>query len=67
MVLENNIDGSSNGISYQQIYAVIESKAYFIFYWTKRQVSAIHKKDLVDIDELKQFIVKHLEEKYQQM
>jgi len=67
LVMENQQLKSTGELKYDQFFAVMESKEYFIFYLTVNQASLIRKKDVDDLGELKQFIKEKFESKYKQI
>lgn len=50
-----NVEGTST-LQYHQFYQVLESKDYFIFYFSKNLASLLRKKDMEDIDDFREFI-----------
>ena len=67
IVMENKALKSTGELKYDQFFSVMESKDYFIFYWTANQASLIRKKDIDNPDEFKKFIVERFEGKYKQI
>lgn len=67
VVMENQQLKSTGELKYDQFFAVMESKEYFIFYFTMNQASLIRKKDVDDLDEFKQFIMENFENKYKKI
>ena len=67
VVMENQQIKSTGELRYDQFFAVMESKDYFIFYFTMNQASLIRKKDVDDLDEFKQFIMDNFENKYKKI
>lgn len=57
ILMENESIKSKGELRYDQFHALMESKDYFIFYFTANQASLIRKKDLEDIEEFKEFII----------
>lgn len=64
LVMENEAFKSTGELRYDQFFAVMESKDYFIFYLTINQASLIRKKDIDDPDAFRKFIVGKFENKY---
>jgi len=64
IVMENNALKSTGELKYNQFFAVMESKDYFIFYFTVNQASLIRKKDVDNLDEFKEFIIEKFGDKY---
>ena len=56
IVMENKALKSTGELKYDQFFAVMESKDYFIFYLTTNQASLIRKKDIDNPHEFKEFI-----------
>jgi hypothetical protein len=67
IVMENKALKSTGELKYDQFFAVMESKDYFIFYLTTNQASLIRKKDIDNPHEFKEFIVEKFESKYKQI
>lgn len=67
-VVMNNASLKSTGqLKYSQIYSVIESKSYFIFYITANQASLIRKKDIDLLESFKQFMKETFGNKYRRI
>ncbi len=64
IVMENESIKSKGQLRYDQFHALIESKEYFIFYFTANQASLIRKKDLENPDEFKDFVIEKFKGKY---
>lgn len=64
IVMENASLKSTGELKYNQFYALLESKDYFIFYWSLNQASLIRKKDVQDVEVLKTFLSKHFQGNY---
>jgi len=58
IVMENKSLKSIGELNYSQFYTVMESKDYFIFYLTANQASLIRKKDVDNLNEFTDFILK---------
>jgi len=56
IVMENKSIRSRAELKYDQFHALMESKEYFIFYFTANQASLIKKQDIKNLDEFKKFI-----------
>jgi hypothetical protein len=67
IVMENKVLKSTGELKYNQFFAVMESKDYFIFYLTATQASLIRKEDIDNLDDFKKFIVKNCECGYKQI
>ena len=67
IVMENKSIKSTGELNYNQFFSVMESKAYFIFYFTYNQASLIRKKDVSNIDEFKEFIIEKFECNYKRI
>jgi hypothetical protein len=64
IVMENEALKSKGELRYDQFYAVMESKDYFIFYLTANQASLIRKKDVDNLNDFKEFIVGKFQGRY---
>jgi len=64
IAMENNALRSTGELGYNQFFALMESKDYFIFYLTVNQASLVRKKDVDDLEDFKDFIVKKFGSKY---
>jgi len=64
IVMENEALKSKGELKYDQFYAVMESKDYFIFYLTANQASLIRKKDVDNLNEFKEFIIGKFQGRY---
>ncbi len=64
IVMENKSLNSTGELKYDQFFTVMESKDYFIFYFTLNQASLIRKKDIDNPHEFKKFVVEKFESKY---
>jgi len=67
IVMENESLKSTGELKYDQFYALIESKDYFIFYWTANQASLIRKKDIDNLKEFKDFIAEKFKTNYKRI
>lgn len=67
IVMENRSLKSIGELKYSQFFSVMESKDYFIFYFTVNQASLIRKKDVDNINEFKEFIIGKFQNKYKQI
>ena len=67
IVMENESLKSTGELKYDQFYALIESKDYFIFYWTANQASLIRKKDIENLEEFKDFIAGKFKNNYKKI
>ena len=67
MVAENKELKSTGQLKYDQFYALMESKDYFIFYLTLNQASLVRKKDIDDLDTFKEFIVEKFGDRYKKI
>lgn len=64
MVMENKALHSTAQLSYDQFFTLLESKDYFIFYFTVNQASLVRKVDVSNLKEFKTFIIGKFEGKY---
>jgi hypothetical protein len=64
IVIENKELKSTGELKYDQFYALLESKDYFIFYLTLNQASLVRKKDIDDLSSFKEFIIEKFRDKY---
>jgi len=64
IIMENEVLKSTGELKYDQFYAVMESKDYFIFYFTVNQASLVRKKDIDDLNAFREFIVGKFINKY---
>lgn len=55
---------STGTLTYTQVYRLMESKDYFIFYITYNQATLLRKKDIGDVQKFREFIVSKFAEKY---
>ena len=62
--MENEALKSTAELKYDQFFAVMESKDYFIFYFTVNQASLVRKKDIDNANAFKEFIVDKFKGKY---
>ena len=67
IVMENETLKSTGELKYNQFFAVLESKDYFIFYLTANQASLIRKKDVTNVDEFKAFVAGKFKTKYKKI
>jgi len=67
IVMENEALKSKSELKYSQFFALMESKEYFIFYFTVNQASLIRKKDIDNLDAFKKFIVEKFKDKYKKI
>lgn len=67
VVMENKSLKSTGELNYDQFFAVMESKDYFIFYLTINQASLIGKKDIAKLKEFKEFVAEKFGSKYKQI
>ena len=64
IVMENEALKSTGELKYNQFFAVMESKDYFIFYLTVNQASLVRKKDIDNLNAFKEFIIGKFKSKY---
>ena len=62
--MSNEALKSRGELNYNQFYAVLESKDYFIFYLTVNQASLIRKKDVPQVEEFRKFIIEKFPKKF---
>ncbi len=67
IVMENESLRSTGELRYDQFFALMESKDYFIFYWTLNQASLIRKKDVDNLSDFKAFLVDKFGMKYKKI
>jgi len=67
IVMENEQLNSKGELKYNQFFALMESKDYFIFYLTMNQASLVRKKDVEDINAFREFIVGKFKGKYKRI
>jgi len=64
IVIENKALKSTGELKYDQFYALMESKDYFIFYLNMNQASLVRKKDIENLGAFKEFIIEKFGSKY---
>ncbi|HHX76742.1 MAG TPA: YcxB family protein [Firmicutes bacterium] len=64
IVIENKALKSTGELKYDQFYALMESKDYFIFYLTINQASLVRKKDIDNPGAFREFIAGKFGSKY---
>ncbi|MBM7686016.1 MAG: hypothetical protein PWP07_214 [Epulopiscium sp.] len=64
LVIENEGLKSTGELKYDQFFALMETKDYFIFYLTGNQASLVRKKDVEDLNAFREFIIKKFEGRY---
>lgn len=62
--MENEAMHSTGEIQYQQIYQLLETRDYFIFYLAMHQASLVRKKDVEDVAALQHFLRERFVGKY---
>lgn len=67
VVMENESMKSTGELKYTQFFSVLESKDYFIFYFTANQASLIRKKDVNTLGDFKQFLMEVFHDKYKRI
>jgi hypothetical protein len=67
IIMENKSLKSTGELKYNQFFAVMESKDYFIFYLTANQESLIRKKDVENLKEFKEFIIEKFKNRYKEI
>lgn len=67
IVMENEALKSTGELKYNQFFAVMESKDYFIFYLTVNQASLVRKKDIDNLNAFKEFIIGKFKSKYKKI
>lgn len=67
LVVENQSLKSSAEVTYDKIFSLLESKEFFILYFTESQASAIRKKDIDNLEEFKEFIIDKLKGRYKKI
>jgi len=64
IVMENQELKSKGELKYNQFFTLMESKDYFIFYFTANQASLVRKKDIENLQPYKEFIVEKFKGRY---
>jgi len=64
IVMENKALKSTGELKYNQFFALMESKDYFIFYLTVNQASLVRKKDIDNLNDFKEFIIEKFGSRY---
>lgn len=67
IVMENESLKSTGQLNYNQFHGLLESKDYFIFYFSANHASLVRKVDVIDIKEFKTFIISKFEGKYKKI
>lgn len=67
IVMENEALKSTGELKYDQFFAVMESKDYFIFYFSVNQASLVRKIDIDDPSAFKKFIVEKFNSKFKRI
>jgi hypothetical protein len=65
--MENKSLKSYGELKYEQFYTIIESKDYFIFYFTANQASLVRAKDVENLDEFRKFIIGVFADRYRKI
>ncbi len=58
-----SVDGRHT-LQYNQFFQVLESKDYFMFYYTKNMASLLRKKDMEEIDGFQNFLKEKFKKRY---
>lgn len=64
IVMDNKALKSTGELKYNQFFALMESKDYFIFYLTINQASLVRKKDVDNLNAFREFVVEKFGSKY---
>jgi hypothetical protein len=64
IVMVNKALKSRGELKYNQFFALMENKDYFIFYLTANQASLVRKKDVDDLDAFREFIAEKFKGRY---
>jgi len=67
IVIENQALKSTGELKYDQFFALMESKDYFIFYLTANQASLVRKRDIDDLNAFKEFIIEKFKGRYKRI
>jgi len=67
LIMKNETLKSTGELKYDQFYAVMETKDYFIFYITANQASLIRKQDISDLSFFKSFLLDKFSGKYKEI
>ena len=65
--MENEAMHSSGELRYDQIYQLLETHDYFIFYLTANQASLVRKKDVTEVAAFRTFLQEKFAGKYKKM
>ena len=64
LIFETPTLNSTGTLTYNQVYKLMESKDYFIFYITYNQATLLRKKDIGEVQKFREFIVSKFANKY---
>ena len=67
MIMENEILKSKSEMEYKKFYEVLESKDFWIFYFTANQAYLIRKKDVEELESFKEFLKGIFKDKYKRI
>lgn len=67
IVMENESLKFSGELRYDQFFALMESKDYFIFYLTANQASLVRKRDVEGLDKFKDLLVEKFKGRYRKI
>lgn len=67
IVMENKSINSTAELDYDKFFSLMETKDYFIFYFTGNQAALIRKQDIGDLKVFEDFIIAKFEDRYKQI
>lgn len=67
LIMENESLHSTGEIRYDQIYKLMESKEYFIFYITIKQAFLLRKKDIENVIVFRNYILPKFKDRYRSL
>lgn len=67
IVIESRALNSKGEMKYDQFFALMESKDYFMFYLTANQASLVRKRDIDGLEAFKEFIMEKFKGRYKRV
>ncbi len=69
LAMETTMAKGVSKLNYKDFYGLIETRNYYIFYYTKAMATMLRKKDMKEIDasEFKRFITEKFKDKYRKL
>lgn len=69
MIMETNIAPDKSVLYYNKFYGLVETRGYYIFYYTNAAATLLRKKDMKDVDKEKfhKFITEKFANKYKKL